>query len=116
MDRFVALIKKNMKTARKTVSNSYKTASLIKKDNTTLEGVTINDFSGFLLNNGAYFGLKLNDNCTTTIDYIFDPSMPKKTSVENTCGVIFFDTTGEDSPNTIGIDQFFVGLGKSGLK
>lgn len=114
--RLTGLYKKGLMGLRQaSVSSSYLSRPLTDGTNSP-SGLSPSSFSGFTLKNGAYFGTKLNGNCTTTIDYIYDPSTPDTRSKTNTCGSIFFDVNGDKEPNTLGIDQYIVALGKLGVK
>ena len=114
--RMVQLYKENMVAKRNATQDATYLATDLSNDATTLTGITPSYFSGFTLRNDSYFGLFLNDNCTTTINYIYDPLMPDKRTITNTCGIIFYDVNGDKKPNVLGVDQFILALGKLGLK
>lgn len=115
IDRLISLYKKNLMGLRNdTLDSTY--AALKLTDGTNTLTLKPSDFKGFTLKNGAYFGIKLNNSCTTEITYIYDPSTPATRSKKNTCGIIFFDVNGETKPNQLGFDQYIVALGKRGIK
>ena len=113
--RLVEIFKKQFVALRKTLDTSYSTKTLTD-GTTTYATLTPSSFSGFIIKNGAYVGIKLNDNCTTEINYIYDPSTPEKNIKKNTCGLIFFDVNEKNEPNLLGVDQYIVALGKYGVK
>ena len=77
----------------------------------------VSDFSNyFTLKNDAFFGIKLNGNCTTSETLIYDPFLPDKRNKENSCGLIFYDVNGKNTPNILGIDQYILSIGKKGIK
>lgn len=113
--RMLALLKKHLVSIRQTLDATY--GALTLTDGTTeLTGYSASSFSGFIIKNGAYFGLKLHGNCTTTVDFLYDPSTPNNNSRTNTCGIIFFDVNEKKPPNRLGIDQYIVAIGKMGVK
>lgn len=71
---------------------------------------------GFLIRNETYFAFRLNGNCETKEDIIYSPMEPDKRTAENSCGVIFYDVNFDNPPNTLGIDQYIVAIGKTGIK
>lgn len=100
----------------KTLSSTYTSMTLKNEAGTSL-GITPSSFTGgYFLKNDAYFALKMNGNCTTTISYVYTPFSPTNHSVTNSCAQIFFDVNGQDDPNTVGIDQYILSIGKLGLK
>lgn len=115
--KLIALYKKYLIGLRKySIPSSYKSSSLIDENNTS-SGYKISDFAqGFKLKNGTYMALKLNGNCTTSETKIYNPATIEIRTANNSCGLIFFDINTEKEPNTLGIDQFIVALGKFGLK
>lgn len=115
IDRLISLYKKNLMGLRTVTLDSTYT-SLNLTDGTNTLSLKPSDFKGFTLKNGAYFGVKLNDNCTTEINHIYDPSTPELRTKKNTCGIIFFDVNSETKPNQLGWDQYIIGLGKRGIK
>ena len=115
IDRLIALYKKNLMGLRNIeLDSTYASLNLTDGPNTL--SLKASDFKGFTLKNGAYFGIKLNDNCSTEITYIYDPSTPDLRSKKNTCGIIFFDVNSETKPNQLGYDQYIIGLGKRGIR
>lgn len=115
LSRLVALYKKSLVSLRnKTLDSTYKAKALT--DGTTTLTLKPQDFSGFFIKNGAYFGVKLHGNCTTTVSYIYDPSTPDKRSRTNTCGIVFLDLNEKEQPNMLGVDQYILALGKLGIK
>ena len=114
--RMVELFKENMVLKRSAVQDATYLSTDLNDGTTTLIGISPSYFSGFTLRNDSYFGLFLNNNCTTTITYIYDPLMPDKRTISNTCGTIFYDVNGDKLPNLLGVDQFILALGKLGLK
>ena len=115
LDTLIKLYKKNLVGLKKTLDATYG-AQILTDGTTTLDSLTPADFSGFFFKNGTYFGVMLHDNCATTIDYIYDPSIPHNHTLTNTCGIIFFDLNEKHGPNLLGIDQYILGLGKHGVK
>jgi len=113
--RMVALLKKHLVATRQTLDPTYG-AQTLSDGATSLTGHTPAGYSGFIIKNGAYVGLKLHDNCTTTVDYLYDPSTPERNSRTNTCGIVFFDVNEKKPPNVLGIDQYIVAIGKFGVK
>ena len=116
LNRMVELYKENMILARNATQDSNYLSGELTDNTTTWSGISPSYFTGFTLRNESYIGFKLNNNCTTTISYIYDPLMPDKRSVANTCGIIFYDTNGDKKPNILGVDQFILAIGKLGLK
>ena len=115
IDRLIELYKKNLIGSRKTFDATYGAQTL--NDGTTfLDGLTPASFTGFIIKNGAYFGVKLHGNCSTAIDYIYDPSTPENRTLANTCGIIFFDLNEKEEPNLLGVDQYILGSDKFGVK
>jgi hypothetical protein len=82
----------------------------------SITGLTPSDYTGFTLKNETYFGINLTGDCTSQIDYIYDPSTPEKRTKTRVCATLFFDMNGKDSPNILGIDQYIVAIGKFGVK
>ena len=116
LSRLIELYKKSLIGLRgKTLEATY-SSSTLTDGTTSITGLSPSSFSGFFIKNGTYFGIKLHGNCTTTIDYIYDPSTPDKRTRTNTCGIIFFDLNAQSAPNILGIDQYIVALGKLGVK
>lgn len=115
LSRLVNLYRKTLVGARnKTLDSTYSGKKLT--DGTTTLEIKPSDFSGFFIKNGTYFGVKLNGNCTTTIDYIYDPSTPTNKTRTNTCGIIFLDLNEKQEPNLLGVDQYILALGRLGIK
>lgn len=115
--KLIALYRKYLIGLRQySVPSSYLSSSL-KDENNISSGFKISDFAqGFKLKNGAYMALKLNGNCSTSETKIYNPTTIEIRTVNNSCGLIFFDINTEKDPNMLGIDQFIVSLGKFGLK
>ena len=97
------------------LDSSYAALKLTDGTN-VLHDLSASSFKGFTLKNGAFFGVKLHDNCTTEVTYIYDPTTPELRTKKNTCGIVFFDVNGANKPNVLGYDQYIVGLGKRGIK
>ncbi len=116
LDRMLALYKKNLMGLRSATLETNYAALKLTDGTTTLSSLSASSFKGFTLKNGAYFGVKLNGNCTTEITYIYDPSTPELRNKKNTCGIIFIDINAENSPNQLGYDQYILALGKRGIK
>ena len=121
-EKLIDLYKKNLIGIRnKTVSADY-LGSEIKNSTDTIEvssGVKlkISDFPKyFVIRNGTFFAIKLNQNCTTNETYIYNPSFRESNTAKNSCGLIFFDVNSQDSPNVLGIDQYIISIGKNGIK
>ena len=117
-EKLMDLFKKYLKGLRNVnVSATYLGTTLRNESNGTITNVTPSTFKyGFFTNNNAYIAIKLNKNCTTTETYIYSPVLKSNRSVTNSCGLIFFDVNGDKEPNTLGIDQYIVSIGKSGVK
>ena len=115
LDRLIALYKKNLMGIRKAALDSNY-ASLDLTDGTNTLSLKPSNFKGFTLKNGAFFGIKLNNNCATEITYIYDPSTPSTRNKKDTCGIIFFDINSEAKPNQLGYDQYIIAIGKRGIK
>ena len=125
--KLIQLYKKTLMVSRNSnVPASYTTSELqsghgSKIVTETVDEVDINlkvsDFTqGTVVKNGAYMALKLHSNCTTDETYIFDPSVPEKRGTTKSCGLIFFDVNAQEPPNILGIDQYIVAIGKSGIR
>ena len=110
------LYKKNLPGSRRAVPSSYSNLQLQDGSNTKAGSLKVSSFSGYFLKNGAYFGLKLNNNCTTTEQYIYHPSRTTSRTQSGSCGTIFYDVNGDKGPNTLGVDQYIISLGKQGLR
>lgn len=117
-EKLMKLFRKYLKGLKNVpVNASYLSQTLINEANTKITDVSPQTFKyGFSLNNNAYLAIKLNQNCTTTESYIYSPVQPSKRTQTNSCGLFFIDVNGEKSPNTLGIDQYIVSIGKSGIK
>jgi hypothetical protein len=116
LSRFLELYKKNLVAKRlKTIDSTYASKELTDGITTYID-LKIEGFSGFFLKNGTYFAIKLHGNCTTTVDFIYDPSAPEKRIQTNTCGLMFFDINAQEAPNMLGVDQYILALGKLGIK
>ncbi len=91
----------------------YKTVLKISREASTL---TYSDFTGtYKARNGAYFAIKLYDNCTTsTVTY--NPQYEDAMEEYNTCGAIFYDINDIEEPNEFGVDRYIVALDKQGLR
>ena len=120
--KLIALYKQHMKPVRgKTLDNTYgsnKDVLLKDEAGNTYSGLKISYFpSGYFLKNGAYFALKMHSTaCDYAETYIYNPNMPDNRNVSNSCAVIFYDINAEKLPNTLGIDQYIVSIGKMGVK
>lgn len=112
--RLIELYKQNFILKSGTIDATY-AAKELTNGTSTISGVKASDFTGFFIKNGTYFGIKLHGNCTTTTNYIYDPSTPNNKTRTNTCGLIFFDVNGAKAPNNLGVDQYILGLGKFGV-
>ena len=118
-EKLIALYKRALIPSRnKTIPATYTAIELKNEANAKIGGgLKISSVTqGFRVKNGAYFAIKLNGNCTTNETYIYDPSAPEKRTAKKSCGLIFFDTNAEDSPNIVGVDEFIVPIGNSGLR
>ena len=113
-----ALYKKYLLAKRKqTIPDDYKSLVITKTNITSGNNVKISDFTQeFITKSGTYIAFKLNGNCTTSETYIYDPSIPENRTAAKSCGLIFFDVNGKQEPNTLGVDQYIVSIGKNGLK
>ena len=114
----VKLFKKHMKGLRNNSLNlNYAEKRLINESGITINNLKVSTFNyGFFISNGAYIAIRLNKNCTTTETYVYSPIQRTNRSATNSCGLIFFDVNGDKEPNTLGIDQYIVPIGKSGVK
>ena len=121
-EKLIALYKKSLIALRKTdIPSSYLSSELSSAGGAIAidesKNLKISDFSKyFVIRNGTFFALKLNGNCATVETYIYDPMTPNKNSVENSCGLIFFDVNIEEAPNLLGVDQYIISIGKRGIK
>lgn len=116
LDRLVAIYKKNLIGLRMVSLEASYTSPDLTDGTTTYKDLKVSSFKGFTLKNQAYFGIKLNGNCTSEISYIYDPSTPTARTKTNVCATLFFDVNGESTPNLLGYDQYIVALGKRGIK
>ena len=114
--RLLAIYKKRLSGIRKTPDATYLNLALQDSSNNKVGNLKVSSFQGFTLKNDAYFGIKLNNNCTTTESYIYNPSMPNKRTQAKSCGLIFFDVNGQDLPNNLGVDQYIISIGKNGIR
>ena len=115
--RMIGLYKKHLHPLRnKAVDATYKAKELQKEDGSKISGVKPESFTGYILKNGAYFGIKLHGDCAINETYIYDPARPDMRTVSGTCGIIFIDVNEKEEPNILGIDQFIIPLGKYGVK
>lgn len=114
--RTTELFKKHLIAIRNSTLDSTYAATTLTNGTTSLDGYSPSSFSGFMIKNGTYFGLKLHGNCTTTVNFLYDPSTPNKNSRTNTCGIIFYDINGKNPPNMLGVDQYIISIGKMGVK
>lgn len=95
---------------------TYTSSSLIDEAGSS-SGYTVGSFSqGFKMKNGAYVALKLNGNCTTSETKIYNPVVPDSHTASGSCGLIYFDINAQDEPNTLGVDQHILSIGKYGIK
>lgn len=116
ISRLTALYQNHLLGLRnKSLSAEYSSRDLTN-GTTFITDVKPSSFDGFIMKNGSFVGFKSNGNCTTTIDYIYDPSTPEKRERENVCALIFIDVNNELEPNILGIDQYIIGIGKFGVK
>lgn len=115
-NRIVQLYRKVLVGMKNSSWDSSYSLKELTDGTTAITGLTPSDYSGFILKNNVYFGINLNGNCNTQVDYIYDPSTPEKKTKTRTCGTIFFDMNGKESPNLLGIDQYIVAFGKFGVK
>jgi len=97
-------------------SSSYFELMLKDKDGVESSYLVSSFDAGFKMKNGVYFAIKLNGNCSTNETKIYNPILPDKRTMENSCGLAFFDLNTEEAPNTLGVDQFIVSIGKFGIK
>ena len=67
----------------------------------------------FFLKSGAC--LAFGEKATTATATIF-PGETTNTNDTSTCGLIHFDTNGDEGPNTVGADRFIIPLDTSGIK
>ena len=74
-DRMVALYRKVLAGKRNSTPSSTYTGSSLTNGSSALS-LKVNSFSGFTIKNGTYFGIKLHGNCTTSMNYLYDPSTP----------------------------------------
>lgn len=116
LDRIVQLYRKVLVGKKNSSWDSTYSANELTDGTTSITGLTPSSYTGFILKNDAYFGVRLNGDCNTQIDYLFSPSTPEKKTKTKTCGTLFFDVNGEDSPNFLGIDQYIIAFGKFGVK
>ncbi len=117
-EKLMNLFKKYLKGLRNvSYDPEYLDRVLIDETNISITGVKPSSFNyGFSMSNGAYVAIKLNKNCTTTETYIYSPVQLTNRSSVNSCGLFFIDVNGDKDPNTLGIDQYLVPIGKSGIK
>ncbi len=121
-EKLIALYKKSLIALRSTnIPSDYLSSELsagsgkVAINETT--NLKISDFSQyFVIRNGTFFALKLNKSCLITETYIYDPMTPNRNSVDNSCGLIFFDVNVEQPPNVLGVDQYIISIGKRGIK
>ena len=106
------------KRIAQTASDSYKALDLKNEAGTVISNYKVSTFSsGIMTRNGSYMAFKLNEDCNQTeTDVIYNPSLPDKHTQTKSCGLIFYDVTGEEGPNVVGIDMYIVSIGKLGLK
>jgi len=116
LSRMVNLLKKHFVTLRNKTLDSTYGAKTLTNGTSNLTGYSASSFSGFITKNGAYVGVKLHGNCTTTVSILYDPSTPNKNSRTNTCGLMFFDVNEKNPPNVLGVDQYIVAIGQRGVK
>jgi len=115
LSRLVALYKNHLVGKRNQTLDATYGARVLTNGTSNLS-LKPSNFTGFIIKNGGYFGIKLHGNCTTTVDYIYDPSTPDVRTRTNTCGVIFLDVNEKNEPNLLGVDQYIVAIGKYGVK
>ena len=116
--RMVNLLKKNIVAQRNSTLDSTYSGKELKNEAGTVisSGLKPSSFTGFIAKNGMYVGIKLHNNCTTQIGYIYNPAEIDTRTVANTCGIVFFDLNQKEEPNIIGVDQYILPIGKYGIK
>ena len=101
-------------------SDTYKNTVIKNEAGTAVgpsNGYKISDFTqGFKTKNGYYVAFKLNKNCTTTEQYVYDPSLPDKRTATNSCGLILYDVSADRGPNLAGADIYILPIYKMGIK
>lgn len=117
-EKFIALLKVYVKELRgKTLSSQYKNAKLIDEADNEISSLSAGSFAkGYFLKNGAYIGIKLNGACDVQETNVFSPQTRAKSSIKNSCGLIFYDVNGPDDPNRLLIDQYILSIGKYGIR
>ena len=112
------LYKKILINSSNTVPSTYTDSYLVNESGAKINSnMKVSGFTqGFVAKNGTYIAFKLNGNCTTSISYIYDPSVPENRNAANTCGLIFFDVNADAKPNILGVDQYIIAFGKDGIK
>lgn len=107
-----------IQTRNSSVPEEYLNTILVNEQNEVIDGnVKISDFTqGFKLKNGTYMAFLLHGNCTTSETYLYDPSLPDKRTIDNSCGLIFYDVNSQEGPNVLGIDEYIIAIGKYGIK
>lgn len=102
-----------------TASDTYKNTVLKNEADTTVgpsTGYTISSFSqGFKTKNGYYVAFKLNGNCTTDEEHVYDPSLPDTRTSAKSCGLILYDVNAEQGPNVVGVDIYILPIHKNGI-
>ena len=115
--KLAPLYKKVLGSRTYTPPSGYTDSNLTNENDIQVGSYKVSSFTqGFQAKNGTYVAFKLNGNCTTGETTIYDPSTPELRTSTKSCGLIFFDTNADDSPNTIGIDQYIVSITKQGVK
>ncbi len=114
------LFKKMLGSGTYSAPSNYSGSYLINESGTKVGpngGYKVSNFTqGFKTKNGTYMAFMLHEDCTTSeTDNIYDPSTPETHSATKSCGLIFYDVNADDSPNTLGIDQYIVSIHKLGL-
>ncbi len=102
-----------------TAPNTYTSTVLKNESGATVgsgSGYKISDFTqGFKTKNGYYVALKLNGNCTTSEQYVYDPSASGVRTSSNSCGLILYDVSGDKGPNIAGIDIYILPIHRNGI-
>ena len=68
------------------------------------------------LRNNATFKIELNGDCTQEATGLYNPMLPNTTVAQKSCGLIYFDVNGVESPNILGVDKYIISIGKLGLR
>ena len=102
-----------------TAPDTYKNIVLKNETGTAVGaggGYKISDFTqGFKTKSGYYVAVKLNGNCTTSEEHVYDPSVSTVRTSSNSCGLLLYDVSGDKGPNTVGIDIYILPIHKNGI-